>query len=87
MSGEISRERVATMSGRDDGLATLRLLRHGERYSHELARGALHDLEGPPATWVKDRFLKGIEANLCLIEALERSEDSEDENARGTKPA
>lgn len=66
-------EKVAETAGQDDVPTTLRLLRHGERYSREVASGALHDLEGPPATWARERFVRGLDANLCLIEALERS--------------
>lgn len=77
-------EHVATRPAGDGAATTLRFLRHGERYSCELALGALHDLEGPPSTWVKERLVKGVEANLCLIEALERSvEDAAPETQAG----
>ena len=66
-------ERVAAMNGRVDGPATVRILRHGERYSLELARDALDELEGPSAGWVRDRLVRGVEANLGLLEALESS--------------
>ena len=65
------RERVASMSGRTSGPAALRVLRHGERTSLELARGALDELEGPPAGWVRDRLIRGVEANLDLLDAME----------------
>lgn len=68
-------ERVASMRGRADGPAMLRALRHGERYSLELARGALHDLEGPAASWVKERLVDGLAGNLGLLDALERPAD------------
>jgi len=76
-------ERVAAMTGRASLPAMLRALRHGERYSLELGRGALHDLEGEAAVWARGRFVQGIVSNLDLVEALERSlaEDSEGPSA------
>lgn len=65
------RERVTSMNGRIDGPAALRVLRHGEHASLGLARGALDELEGPPAGWVRDRLIRGVEANLGLLDALE----------------
>jgi hypothetical protein len=66
-------ERIAAMRPRVDLVAALGALRHGERYSLELAEGALPDLEGPLAAWVKGRFLAGIDANLKLLAALQAS--------------
>jgi hypothetical protein len=68
-------ERIAALNGREAAVATLRALRHGEVYSLEVARGALQDLEGPPAEWVKGRLVEGIVANFGLLEALETSAD------------
>lgn len=53
--------------------ATLRALRQGELYSLALAGGALPDLRGTAADWVKGRLMTGIETNLGLLEALEVS--------------
>ncbi|MBK9966158.1 MAG: DUF2383 domain-containing protein [Holophagales bacterium] len=66
-------ERVAEMQGRTAFPAMLRTLRHGEQYSLEVGREALHDLEGPAAVWARGRFVQGIVSNLDLLEALERS--------------
>jgi hypothetical protein len=70
-------ERIAAMRPRVDLLAALRALRHGEHYSLELARGAMTELEGPLAAWLKGRFLAGIDANLRLLEALQASLSAE----------
>ena len=80
-------ERVAALNGRANGPAVLRVLRHGERYSLELARGALHDLEGPRAAWVRGKLVEGIEANLGLIDALQRSSADEPEDVASTSVA
>ena len=70
-------ERIAALKGREAVVATLRALRHGEVYSLEVARGALPDLDGPPAEWVKGRLVGGIVANFGLLEALETSAGDE----------
>jgi hypothetical protein len=51
----------------------VRVLRHGERHTLEAARDALRRLDGPSAEWVEERFLKAVEGNLGLLEALDRS--------------
>jgi hypothetical protein len=66
-------ERIAEMKGRASDATLLRALRHGERYSLELARDALHDLEGSEATWARRRLIGKLVANLDLLEALEES--------------
>jgi hypothetical protein len=70
-------ERIAAMNGRADGQATLRVLRHGERYSLALAHECFDDLEGPSASWVREKLVNGIEVNLGLLDALERSGNDE----------
>lgn len=66
-------ERVAAMQGRPAFPAMLRALRQGEQHSLEVGRGALHDLEGPAASWGRERFVRGVVSNLDLLEALDRS--------------
>ena len=70
-------ERVAAMNGRADGPEAVRVLRHGERYSLGLAHECFDDLEAPSAGWVREKLVKGIEVNLGLLDALERSGDDE----------
>ena len=72
-------ERVAAMHGNTATPALLRALRHGEQYSLEVGREALHDLEGRAASWGRGRFVQGIVSNLDLLEALERSLSEEAE--------
>jgi hypothetical protein len=68
------RSRIAAARKRKAGVrAMLSALRQGELYSLALAGGALQDLRGTPAAWVKGRLMEGIVDNLGLLEALEVS--------------
>lgn len=61
-------ERVAGLA---DDAETLRALREGERHSVELARGALHDLDGPAASFVAEEVLPELVADLDLLALLD----------------
>jgi len=80
-------ERVAAADGRAQAPAALHALRHGERYSLEVAGGALDDLDGPAASWVRQRLVRGLVANLRLLAALERSAAEDSRGASEQAPA
>ena len=80
-------ERVAAVNGRAQAPAALHALRHGERYSLEVAGGALDDLDGPAASWVRQRLMRGLVANLRLLAALERSAAEASGEAPAQEPA
>ena len=54
-----------------DRVELLRSLREGERHSVEVAREALHELEGPVAALVREEILPALAANLDLLAALD----------------
>lgn len=64
---------AAARKGREGVRAMLRALRQGELYSLALAAGALGDLRGTSAAWVRGRLMEGIVNNLGLLAALEVS--------------
>lgn len=75
-------ERVAELAGRADGPTMVRALRLGERHTLEAARDTVRRLDGPSAEWVEERFVKAVEGNLGLLEALDRSARDEKRSAR-----